>query len=208
MLLTSAVFAQKEGLTEIQAVAVPPSVPAGKPLKVTIDSGRSPSTWCGFKVDFGDGDIRHVKISNFGSDKVEFPVTLEKTYKAGGAFEIKVAGIKVTTHPPCPGSTSGRVQVVAPTPVRTPVAGDDAVAARCPEVVPIRNASGETVSFGLAQMVRDAGGLVASREQVARRIIEAQDKALDDKLPAADRDAAKRYSDTLKSVREHLNRCS
>lgn len=206
LLMTAAATAQSGSeTTDMQSIDVPRGVQAGQPVTLTIRSGANPSQWCGVRVNFGDGETRDIKID---TNNKQFPLLLEKTYKTAGQFDIKAAGARVTTRPPCPGSVSARIQVNAVAVAAAPAPVAQALPAQCADAVPIRNASGETVSFGLRQMVRDAGGLVAAREQVARRIIETQDKALDDKLPAADRDAAKRFAETLKSVRDHLARCS
>ena len=197
-------LAQQIGLDEIKSVDAPVGAAVGKPVKFTVRAGSMPSNWCGFKVDFGDGDVRHVKVSNLGGagDHL-FPVALEKTFQRAGTFDVKVEGIRVTTRPPCPGGASARIQVSAPSaPAALPTAS-----LRCPEPVPVRNASGEVVNFGLAQLVRDAGGVPAAREQVTRRIIDAQDKALDDKLPDDGRLAARRFADSLKTVRDQLEAC-
>lgn len=192
--------AQGTDSTDLSQVEVPPAVRAGQAAKITIRAGSNPPRWCGLQVDFGDGQTHSVRV---GPD-IFFPVTLDVTYPRPGDYTIRASGTRITTRMPCAGVVTANVRVAA-APVAAPAA--TAAPAQCPETVTLANASGETVSFGLAQMVRDAGGLASAREQVSRRIIEAQDRALDDKLAAAERDNAKRFSTTLKSLREHLANC-
>lgn len=194
---------------------------AGQPSKLVIHSGADPSKWCGLSMDFGDGEVREIRIK---AAPQGFPMAVDKTYTAPGSYNVKVVGKKVTSHWPCVGpelrlavtvaaSNLGPAVATAPAPLPggpAPVAADAGKALdseRCPVTVPVVNAAGTEVQFGLRQMVANAGGVQAAREQVAKRLIDSLERALDDKLPAAERNAAKAYAATMKSVQEKLGLC-
>ena len=194
---------------------------AGQPTKLVIHSGADPSKWCGLAMDFGDGEVREIRIK---AAPQGFPMAVEKTFAAAGSYNVKVAGRKVTSHWPCVGpelrlalrvteGSLGPAVATAPAPLATPpvpVAADAGKALdseRCPVTVPVVNAAGVQVQFGLRQMVTNAGGVQAAKEQVAKRLVDSLEQALDDKLPAAERDAAKAYAATMKSVQEKLSLC-
>lgn len=211
---------------------------AGQPSKLVIHSGADPSKWCGLAMDFGDGEVREIRIK---AAPQGFPMAVDKTYTAAGSYTVKVVGKKVTSHWPCVGAELRLAVQVAPSglgpaiatapaplaaapaplapaplapaplaPAPAPVAADAGKALdseRCPVTVPVVNAAGVQVQFGLRQMVANAGGVQAAKEQVAKRLIDSLEQALDDKLPATEREAAKAYAVTMKSVQEKLGLC-
>jgi len=187
---------------------------AGQPTKLVIHSGADPSKWCGLAMDFGDGEVRELRIK---AAPQGFPMAVEKTFSAAGSYNLKVVGKKVTSHWPCVGpelrlalrvneGSLGPAVATAPAPLATDI-GKALDAERCPATVPVVNAAGVQVQFGLRQMVANAGGVQAAKEQVAKRLVDSLEQALDDKLPAAERDAAKAYAATMKAVQEKLGLC-
>ena len=66
------------------------------------------NSYCGLLVDFGDGSSENVKIE-MGQG---FPRLLRHGYSRPGVYEIRVRGEKVTTHYPCEGNASLRLEVI------------------------------------------------------------------------------------------------
>jgi hypothetical protein len=185
--------------TSLSAVKAPAQVMVGQATPVTIESGNRAPRWCGLVIDFGDGDVKQFKI---GSGSV-FPVTASKTYQQPGNYTIKAFGRRITTHSACSGEVTAQISVGNPVQARAPAG----VSNNCPQTVNIRNAAGAEVPFGLRQMVADAGGIQPARDQVAKRLMDTQEKALDDKLPVAERENAKQFAVSLRTLREVLSRC-
>jgi len=205
-------------LTHIELVG---AAVAGQPSKLVIHSGADPSKWCGLAMDFGDGEVRELRVK---AAPQGFPMAVDKTFNTAGSYNVKVVGKKVTSHWPCVGAelrlavqvaagSLGPAVATGPAPLATapaPLATDAGKALdseRCPVTVPVVNAAGVQVQFGLRQMVANAGGVQAAKEQVAKRLIDSLEQALDDKLPASEREAAKAYAVTMKSVQEKLGLC-
>lgn len=194
-------FAQPDmAETSLSALKAPAQAVAGQAIPVSVESGTRPPRWCGLVVDFGDGDVQQFKI---GSGPV-FPLTASKTYQRPGNYTIKAFGRRVTTHSACSGELTAQISVGNPVQARGPAA---AVSTSCPQTVTIRNAAGTEVPFGLRQMVIDSGGVQPARDQVAQRLMDTQAKALDDAVPPAERENAKRFAVSLRTLREVLSRC-
>ncbi|GEM_PF-4250701 len=187
----------------ISAIEVPANALAGNAVAIVIRAGPNPSRWCGFRIDFGDGDGRDIKVDG----DQPFPITLSRSYARPGQYTVDVVGKRVTTHSPCDGKLSAKLTVIEPVvAVLTPPPAPRADAA-CPETVQIRNAAGQDVSFGLRQMVLDAGGVQQAGAQVDKRIIETQDRALADGTPADEVTRSKQFIASLKSLKDKLQLC-
>lgn len=68
------------------------------------------NSYCGLRVDYGDGSGDNVKI-DLGQN---FPRVLQHRYSKPGSYEIYVRGEKVTTHYPCEGNATLRLEVIGP----------------------------------------------------------------------------------------------
>lgn len=197
--LPALALAQGGGESPMSAIKAPAAASPGEPVSMVIEAGPSPSRWCGLQVDFGDGEVREVKIN----PRRLFPVTVEKTYQAPGRYTVRVSGKQLTSHIACLGTPSTQIAIGgggAPAP-------SAAVNSSCPATVTIRNTAGQDVPFGLRQMVVDAGGVQRAREQVNQRLMDVQAKALDDSAPAAERENAKQFAYSLRIVRDQLAKC-
>lgn len=106
---SSLAFAQQGG--GIGAVtASSTTVKPGQEVKVTVSAEGEAPTFCGLAVDFGDDDVRQIKIATGES---QFPVTVTKTYTKSGLYTVRAFGKKITTHFPCNGKAEVRVMVEA-----------------------------------------------------------------------------------------------
>ena len=56
-------------------------------------------------------------------------------------------------------------------------------------------------------MVIDAGGIRPAREQVSQRLMDTQEKALNEQLPASERENAKLFAASLRILRDVLAKC-
>ena len=56
----------------------------GETVTVVVNF-EAATRWCGLRVDFGDGDVRDVKVE-------DFPLTLTKQYPSAGRYVIRAAG--------------------------------------------------------------------------------------------------------------------
>lgn len=104
----------------------------GQALRVTINHDGEAPAFCGMALDFGDGDVRDLKVeTNNGG----LPRTESKTYAKPGSYTIKAYGKKVTSHLPCLGKAEAGLSVEAPAPAApvAPVATAKAVGPVCPE---------------------------------------------------------------------------
>lgn len=189
--------AQGGGESPMSAIKAPATAAPGQSVSMVIEAGPSSSRWCGLVVDFGDGEVREIKIN----PRRLFPLTVEKTYQQPGRYTVRASGKQLTSHIACLGSPSTQIAVGGGAPAAA------AASSTCPETVTIRNTAGEDVPFGLRRMVVDAGGAQRAREQVNQRLMDVQAKALDDAAPAAERENAKQFAYSLRIVRDHLAKC-
>lgn len=128
----SLAFAQQSG---IGAVTADKSiVKVGEEVKVTVSAEGDAPAFCGLAIDFGDDDVRQIKIATGES---QFPVTAAKTYAKAGLYTVRAFGKKVTTHFPCNGKAEVRVMVEAGT----------AVGAVCPEGYKLQGKAGKAGDF-------------------------------------------------------------
>ena len=114
----------------------------------------------------------------------------------------------MTSHLPCvTRGGKGQIQVAAAAPAQPGQAPSPPAVDKCPEAISVRNAAGQDVRFGLRKMVSDAGGIAQAREVVLKKIIDAQDDALNDSLPADQRSRAKTFAVALQQVRDQIKLC-
>lgn len=140
VLLSASVYAEG-GISGIEIQSA--SVQAGTEATMVIQ-GDDQSTYCGLTVDFGDGEIRNVQISEKDG---KFPRRITKTYEKAGAYPIIADGkFLATAFPPflpCAGKATAAITVTA--------GGGDAEVAS-------RSAAGENRSAG-----KDGRGLNVTR---------------------------------------------
>lgn len=187
------------GTATAQSISVSQPARAGTPVTIIVNGGpeAAQETWCGFRIEYGNGDGRDVKVERSN----RFPVRLEYTWDKPGTYPITVQGKKVTTHYPCPVAAQTTVTIGGDAPVA------QAVGAKCPAAIPIRNAAGQQVSFNVRQFVAESGGVAAAREKVLARMVDAQGKALDAAQPEQERNNARALAQSLNDVRQSLVQC-
>ena len=201
------------------AISAVVASPGSKTVNIVITgTGDDAESWCGLRLEYGDGNGLDIKVER----KEPLPKRMQYTFAKAGTYVLTVAGKRVTTHMPCPMTAQTTVQLVdavavAPMMPAVPVAptasATPTVQARlgtlsgCPRQVTVKTPSGQDIPFNLHDFVTESGGLANAKEQVSRKIIESQSKALDDKLPASDRNAAKSYAQSLMQVRDQLDSC-
>jgi hypothetical protein len=188
----------------ISKIQIKSAASAGAPVTVTIFSGDDPALRCGMRLDFGNGDGRDIKIN----EDTKFPVSLDIIYPVAGNYVIKAEGRKITTHFPCIGRAELPIQVSkSQSDIAATSPAAIGIGASCPQTVAIKNSSGQDIQFGLRQLVVDSGGVVAAREQISKRIIDAQSKALDDANDAEEKTKSKQFADSLIKLRNQLPLC-
>ena len=85
-------------------------VTVNEPLKLVFDFKQRDLVWCGLNIDFGDGDVRLIRVE-------QNPLSLHKVYAAAGRYLVKAQGALMLhglkTALPCEGNAqSAVVQVV------------------------------------------------------------------------------------------------
>lgn len=200
--ISASVFAQSQGaLTAVQVA------PGSKTVSfVVTGTGDESESWCGVRLDYGDGNGIDIKV-----EKSEpFPKRLQYTYPASGSYVATVVGKRVTTHPPC--VISAQTKVSLDVSVNASAGGQSnqfsqLQTANCPNQVVVKAANGQNVTFNLQDLILQSGGVAAAREQVAQKIIESLLKALDEKTGVNDRKTARAYAQSLIQVRDQLAAC-
>ncbi len=198
------------------AVSTNQPVALGDAVSVIVTgTGDSVESWCGFRIEFGDGNGADVKVER----SLPFPKRFEHVYAKEGNYTVTIVGKRVTTHIPCPinlqaavrvnsqvATAAGRVTPAKPAVVPAAGTGRDASASNpnCPQQVMVKSAAGQDVAFNLREMIKEAGGASNALEQISRRIIEAQSKALDDAIDATERNTAKSFAASLMLLRNQL----
>ncbi len=203
------------------AISTNQPVALGDAVSVVVTgTGDSVESWCGFRIEYGDGNGADVKVEK----SLPFPKRLEHTYAKEGSYTVTVVGKRVTTHIPCPinvqatvrvnsqvSTTVGRVTASKSAIAPATGTGRDALGSNpnCPQQVMVKSASGQDVAFNLREMIKEAGGVSNALEQISRRIIESQSKALDDALDATERNTAKSFAASLILLRNQVvSNCS
>lgn len=140
LFLSAAVMAQT--MTQpgnINAVKIEPvTAQINQPVKITVTTEGEPQTNCGLRINFGDGEVREIKIA---SDHSQFPVTVNKTYTKAGNFVVKARGTTINMRGRCQGEAETKVTVAAATPVPT------AASANCPEGYKLKGKVGKAGDF-------------------------------------------------------------
>ena len=193
--------------TPISDIQIQSAAIAGKPLKVVINSGDEPFSRCGFRLDYGNGDGRDLKVD----ETARFPFPFEITYPVPGRYVIKAEGKKVTSALPCLGRAETIVDVKPAPAVSVEALGTNnttiKLSATCPQIVTVKNADGKDVQFGLRQMIADAGGVLAARELISKRVIDAQTLALNEATGAEEKAKAKSFAESLLKMKMMLAAC-
>jgi hypothetical protein len=131
-------FAESGGIGNIKLE--PAGAKVGQAVKVTVDADGDAPAFCGMGLDFGDGEVRDLKIeANDGG----LPRTESKTYAKPGNYTIKAFGKKVTTHLPCKGKSEARLAVAGAAPAAEP----KAVGPACPAGYKMQGKVGKAGNF-------------------------------------------------------------
>jgi hypothetical protein len=165
---------------------------------------------CGFRLDFGNGEGKDMKVAK---DEI-FPMRLNYTYPTDGSYAVSAVGKRVTNHWPCNVQLTATAQIATaqipapiaaqPSPVPTSI---QSLSSKCAERFLVKNAAGEEVPFNVKQMVIDSGSVAKAREKVTGRLVDAQSKALDDTISQEERATAKAFAQTLIQLRSQVNLC-
>lgn len=101
-------FGQQGGIGAVKVE--PAAAKAGQEVRITVSADGESPVFCGMGLDFGDGDVRDIKVEK---EKGGLPLTATKTYAKPGSYTIKAFGKKVTTHFPCAGKAEAALTVEA-----------------------------------------------------------------------------------------------
>lgn len=119
--LTTAAFAQATS-GEINAVKIEPAAPqTNQVVKVTVTSDGELQPYCGLRIDFGDGEIREIKM---GDNDAKFPITVDKTYTKPGTYIVRTRGTTIKMRGRCQGKAEATVTVTAAAGTATPCPAD------------------------------------------------------------------------------------
>lgn len=106
-------FAQQGGIGAVKVE--PATAKVGQPVSITVSAEGDAPTFCGLRVEYGDGQSDEIKIA---SSEKQFPVALSRTYNKPGNYKVKAFGVKVTTHFPCMGTAEADFVVEAAAPAK------------------------------------------------------------------------------------------
>jgi hypothetical protein len=93
----------------------PAKATAGAVVTIIVSSDVSDVGHCGFAVEFGDGGVQNIRVSN--KDGI-FPKTLKHVYAKPGTYTVRAVGDRMAPLPACLGSVTAKVNVVAAPPPR------------------------------------------------------------------------------------------
>ena len=131
-------FAQQAGIGNIKLD--PASAKVGQAVKITVNADGESPTFCGMGLDFGDGDVRDIKVEK---ENGGLPRTESKTYAKPGAYTVKAFGKKVTSHLPCAGKAEAGLTVEAAGSAPAAKAGGPS----CPEGYKMQGKAGKAGDF-------------------------------------------------------------
>jgi len=131
-------FAEQGGIGSIKLE--PAGAKVGQAVKVTVNADGDAPAFCGMALDFGDGDVRDLKIEAINGG---LPRTESKTYAKPGSYTIKAFGKKVTTHLPCKGQSEAVLSVEGAAAAVAPKAAGPA----CPEGYKMQGKVGKAGNF-------------------------------------------------------------
>lgn len=104
-----------------------PQGTVGQPVKATIDFEVTGNTFCGVRIDWGDGIGDELKIDK----PTKIPYLISHTYTKPGDFLVTVKPEKVTSHLRCNGKDqSTKLKVIAAAPVAAAAPAPAASAAK------------------------------------------------------------------------------
>lgn len=129
-------FGQQDGIGSVKIE--PASAKVGQEVKITVNADGESPAFCGMALDFGDGDVRDIKVEK---EKGGLPLTESKTYAKPGSYTVKAFGKKVTTHLPCGGKAEAGLTVAAA------AAPAKAAGPACPEGYRMQGKAGKAGDF-------------------------------------------------------------
>jgi len=122
LFLATAAFAQQPTQSEINGVKIEPATPlTHQVVKVTVTTDSDQQTYCGLRIDFGDGEVREIKM---GDNDGKFPITVDKTYAKPGTYVVKTRGTSIKMRGRCQGKAEATVTVAAAASAATPCPAD------------------------------------------------------------------------------------